>query len=104
MPKKIELKESDILKQVREYLRWKGFYVIRNQQSMGSHKGLSDLTAICAGKVLWIEIKKPGGKLSTHQENFKAEIESHGGIYLVVTNIDDLSFFGSNLLEKRSEI
>ena len=90
MPKKVELKESDVLKQVRELLRWRDWYVIRNHQSMGSHRGLSDLTAIRSGRVLWIEIKKPGGKLSDHQERFKTEIEGHGGTYLVVTKIEDL--------------
>lgn len=84
------LKESDILKQVRDYLRWADWYVIRNQQSMGSHKGLSDLTAIKEGKVVWIEIKRPGGKLSQHQENFRKDIEEHGGIYWVVTDIKDI--------------
>ena len=83
-------KEIDILRQVRDYLRWKGFYVYRNHQSLGSHKGLSDLTAIRNGETIWIEIKKPGGRLSDHQVKFGEEIETHGGKYLIVTKIDDL--------------
>jgi Holliday junction resolvase len=93
MPKKIwqnhYMKESDILKQVRDYLRWHGWYIYRNHQSLGSHKGLSDLTAIRDGKTIWIEIKKPGGKPSDHQIKFAQEIESHGGIYLIITRIED---------------
>ena len=83
-------KEIDILRQVRDYLRWQGWYVYRNHQSLGSHKGLSDLTAIRDGKTVWIEIKKPIGKLSEHQVKFAEEIEAHGGKYLIVRKIEDL--------------
>lgn len=82
-------KEIDILRQVRDYLRWQGWYVYRNHQSLGSHKGLSDLTAVRDGKTVWIEIKKPGGKLSEHQIKFGEEIETHGCKYLIVKNIED---------------
>jgi len=87
---KIEVKEKDILKQVRDYLRWKGWYVYRNHQSLGSHKGLSDLTAIHNGVTMWLEIKKSDGKQSNHQKEFQREIEEHWGIYKVITKIEDL--------------
>jgi len=82
--------EGDILKQVRDYLRWRGWLVIRNHQSLGSHRGLSDLVALKNGEVLWIEIKRPGGKLSRHQEKFKEDVEAHGGNYLVITDLAKL--------------
>lgn len=83
-------KEIDILRQVRDYLRWQGWYVYRNHQSLGSHKGLSDLTAVRNGVTAWIEIKKPGGRISDYQLKFREEIEAHGGKYLIVTKIEDL--------------
>jgi Holliday junction resolvase len=92
--KPIKLKESDILKQVRDYLKMTGWFIIRNQQSMGSHKGLSDLTAIKNGKVIWIEIKRPGGKLSPYQIKFKEDIQMFGGIYIWLTSLDEaINFF-----------
>ena len=64
---------------------------------MGSYKGLSDLTAVRTNKwtapqfrVVWIECKAGKDKLSKYQEAFKYHIESHGGEYLVVRDIDDL--------------
>ena len=38
--------EAVILNQVRDYLQLNGWYVIRIQQGMGCHKGLSDLICL----------------------------------------------------------
>jgi len=82
--------EGDILKSVRSYLRLEGFYVIRNQQSLGSLKGLSDLTAIRDDITLWIEIKKPKGYQSIYQKEFQREVESHGGTYIVIKSVQEI--------------
>lgn len=83
-------KENEIQQDVREYLQWRGWYVIRNQQSLGSHRGLADLTAIKDGRVVFIEIKTPEGRLSRHQRNFRDEILSHGGEYIVIRSLDEI--------------
>jgi hypothetical protein len=44
-------REGEILRAVRDYLRVEGWLVIRNQQGLGSYKGLPDLTAIRGGEV-----------------------------------------------------
>ena len=31
--------ETDIQNAIREYLRWRGWFVIRHQQGLGCHKG-----------------------------------------------------------------
>jgi len=82
--------EAAILAALRNYLRLRGWYVIRHQQSMGSHKGLSDLTAIKDGITVYLETKRPGAPLSPVQEQFKTDIEGHGGIYRVVASYDDV--------------
>lgn len=92
--------EADILRQVRDYLRLKGWYIIRIQQSLGAHKGISDLIAVKAGKecpacgrrgdVLFIEVKAKTGQLSTFQRVFQQEIESQGGRYVVVRCAEDI--------------
>ena len=90
MIQKIKLKEADILSHVRSYLRWAGWYVIRIQQGLGCHKGVSDLIAVKDGSVYFIEIKTEKGKMSAHQENFKVNIEERGCHYFVVRSLEDI--------------
>ena len=77
--------ESILLHQVRDYLRLKGFYVIRNQAGLGTHPGLCDIIAISPkGGTFYIELKSPKGKLSPKQEVFKSELLSRDAAYCVV--------------------
>ena len=73
--------ESAVLNQCRDYLRARGWYVIRLQQGMGCHKGLSDLIAIRAGRVCFIECKTAKGRQSPNQLIFEAAIALSGGEY-----------------------
>ena len=84
--------ETDIQNAIREYLRWRGWFVIRHQQGLGCHKGLSDLTAIKNGRTVYIEVKAPKGKLSEWQLDFQADIEAHGGLYVVARSVEDVEF------------
>ena len=85
-----QLKESDIRKQIRDYLRLKGWYVMYFLAGLGAFPGLSDMAVIKEGRVLWVEIKKSGGKQSEKQIEFQRQIEAHGGTYIIATSIDDL--------------
>lgn len=82
--------ETGILKAVRDYLRLRGWFVIRMQQGLGSYKGISDLIAVKEGLTVWIEVKTASGKLSKHQKQFREQITASGGIYIVVRGVDDL--------------
>lgn len=84
------LKESEIQKQIVDYLKATRWLVIRNQQNIGSHKGLSDLTALRDGRVLFIEVKGPRGVQSDHQERFQREVEAHGGQYVLARRLEDV--------------
>ena len=86
----LSIKESDIRKQVRDFLQVKGWYVVYFLAGLGVFPGLSDMAAIKNGKILWIEIKKPGGKQSEKQKIFQEQIELHGGEYIIATCIEDL--------------
>ena len=90
LPQKKEPTESEILTVVRDFLRLRGWFVIRNQQGLGSHLGMADLTAIKNGKVIFVEVKTPKGRLGEYQRKFKRDIEEHGGIYLVVRSVEEL--------------
>jgi len=85
-------KETDIQNAIRDYLRWQGWYVIRHHQSLGSLKGLSDLTAIKGSWTVYIEVKKPDGKLSDAQKEFRDNIVAHGGTYVVARSVEDVQF------------
>ena len=84
------ISENDIQTQVRDFLRYSGYFVMRHQQGLGSLKGFSDLTAIKDGKTIYIEIKKPSGTQSVHQKIFQEEIEKHGGEYLLIHSLEEI--------------
>lgn len=85
--------ETIIQNQVREALRMDGWYVIRHQQGLGSHPGLSDLTAIKGGRTIYIEIKTPRGYQSEKQKLFQHDIEQHGGAYILCRSLEDIQPF-----------
>ena len=94
-------KETDIQNQIRDYLRMKGWFVIRHQQSMGSLKGLSDLSALKEGITIYIEVKTSKGYQSEYQKKFQQDIESHGGVYILAREIDDVSDIEKYLQKKK---
>ena len=83
-------KERGILQMIRDYLRLRGWFVVRMQQGLGCHRGLSDLIAVKQGRVLFVEVKAPKGQQSTYQVEFQREIEEHGGVYVLAKSIEDL--------------
>lgn len=84
------MKEVEIQAQVKQYLQWRGWYVVKIHQSLGSHRGIADLYALKNGWHVWLEIKTPKGRLSEHQQQFKDEVEAHGGIYILARGIEDV--------------
>jgi len=81
--------ESVIVKQIRQYLRTLGWYVIRIQQGIGCHRGISDLIVVKDGRVVFLECKTAKGKMSEHQEKFRSEILGRGGEYVVCRSLED---------------
>ncbi|HSW62297.1 MAG TPA: VRR-NUC domain-containing protein [Dissulfurispiraceae bacterium] len=82
--------ETEIRKQVRDYLRWRGWTVFHHMGGPLSHKGLSDLQALKSGRCLFIEIKRPGGRQSEAQCGFHAQVEAAGFEYILCRSVDDL--------------
>ena len=81
--------ESLILRQCSDYLRAAGWYVIRQQQGPLSHKGMSDLICIRAGRVVFAEVKTATGRLSDWQDAFRQVITTEGGEYVVLRCLED---------------
>lgn len=90
-------KETEIMRGVRDYLQITGWFVVRIQQGLGSHKGIADLVAIKNGITVWIEVKTERGRLSNHQELFADCVRKAGGKYVVVRNIDDAVYLNESL-------
>lgn len=88
--KKPKISEAHILAATRQYLQIMGWFVIRHQQGIGCHKGLSDLQAIKNGLTVYIETKAPGGRLSDYQKEFMQRVQGHGGLYVVIDSLDNL--------------
>jgi len=82
--------ESDIRRQIQDYLRWTGWFVYYNLQGLGSYPGLSDLVAIKGGQVVHIEVKVPGGRQSEKQKKFQEDLEAAGGEYILARGIEDV--------------
>ncbi len=82
--------EKVVLDQVRQYLRALGWYVVRIQQGMGAHKGVSDLICVRDGHVVFVECKTAKGKQSEHQKTFQREIEQRGGEYRIARCLEDV--------------
>lgn len=89
-----KLKESDIQRQIKEYLQWQGWFVVKIHQSLGSYKGIADLYALRAGRSVWIEVKTPDGYQSQDQKDFERDIKTRGGEYFVARSVEDVELLG----------
>ena len=86
----MKLTETDIRRQVRDYLRIKGWFVFHVLQGLGCYLGVTDLIAVKDGRVLFIELKTARGRQSQHQKKFQADLEAAGGEYVLCRGVDEL--------------
>jgi len=86
----MKISESDIRRQVRDYLRVKGWFVFHVLQGLGCYLGVTDLIAVKDGRVLFIELKTARGRQSQHQKKFQADLEAAGGEYVLCRGVDEL--------------
>lgn len=84
-------KESDIQRVIKAWLQWQGWFVFKIHQSAISYKGIADLCAVKRGRTVWIEVKALRGKQSPDQVKFQADVEEHGGEYVLARGIDDVA-------------
>lgn len=65
----------------------------RKQQAisvgMGVHRGFADLLVLSQGRILFLEVKAPGGRASIDQQMFCAAVESQGHGYRIVRSVED---------------
>lgn len=87
---KFRISENDIKKQVKDYLSLKGYFHFYLLAGMGAYRGIPDIIAIKNNRVLFLEIKRPGGKQSEYQKQFQLDIEGQGGEYYIVRCLEDI--------------
>ncbi len=90
MSGKPKITETDIRRQVTDYLRIKGWFVFYVLQGLGAYRGIPDLIAVKNGRVLFIELKSARGRQSDHQKKFQADLEAAGGEYILCRGVEDL--------------
>ncbi len=86
-----ELKESDIKRQIQKYLKLRGIFNWNQWQGQFSVPGVPDVIGILkGGRILGIEIKRPGGKIRDEQKAFIDRINEEGGLAFVAYSVDDV--------------
>lgn len=89
----LEPKESEIRKSIQRYLDLRGIFNWRQWQGQFSVKGVPDIVGILpgSGKILGIEVKRPGGKPSDAQIAFIEHINRSGGVAFFATSVEDVA-------------
>lgn len=85
------LTEQQITQQIRQVLKicrvwhWKSW-----QGPMSFPRGISDILGCYQGRLLAIEVKKPGGRVSPDQMRFIERVNQEGGIGFMAYSVDDV--------------
>lgn len=74
--------EKDVRKQIRAYLKAMGIKFWWNFQGVLCYPGLPDLEGVHKKKHFYIEVKRPAGKLSQRQKDFKKMVEYEGELFI----------------------
>lgn len=96
--------ESDVVRQCLDYLNLQGILAWRNNstgiydptrkrfRAFQGLRGTSDILGCLpkSGRLLAVECKKPGGRLSEHQRHFLQLVGAANGLALCVSSLDDL--------------
>lgn len=85
-----EPNEREIKYNIKQYLKFRGWFIYHNMAGIGSFAGCPDLTAIKGGRIIQIEAKKGKGIQSALQKDFQAAWEAHGGEYMLIRSVQDL--------------
>jgi len=56
---------------------------------MGVYPGFADLVVLCEGRMLFLELKSPTGRLSPAQEAFRDTVVAQGFGWALVRSLDD---------------
>ena len=87
---KPKLSETDIKRQVIDYLNIHHIFNYGLLQGIGSYRGLPDRVIHLNGEVIYLEIKLPTGKMSEWQLAFQEQCKVDGIGYYTIHSLEDL--------------
>ena len=90
MSKGITITETQLKRQVKDYLNAKGIFNFHITQGIACYKGIPDKIYHYRGEVIYLELKREGGKLSEYQKEFQRQCALDGIKYFVIRNLDEL--------------
>lgn len=80
--------ESSVQKAILKYLKQHKFFTFKT--IVNNSAGIPDIYALKDGVNIWIEVKRPGGKVSPIQEHIHQKMRENRGIVLVVDSVAEL--------------
>lgn len=96
----VSVSETDITKQIRDVLNAAQIFHWKQWQGPMSHPGVSDILGIYEGRMLAIEVKKPGWTIPkpgtkqykhfTEQNDFLRTVARNGGIAFFAQSAEDV--------------
>jgi hypothetical protein len=98
----LSMKESYVLAACLQYLQFHRIFAWRQNQGgiplangrfrrFNGMPGQSDIIGCLPdGRFLACEVKRPGGKMTTEQEDFHQRVSEAGGVAMCVSSLDEL--------------
>lgn len=86
----IKISENMIKAQIKDFLTLKHIFNFPLLQALGAYRGVPDRIIHYQNKVIYLEIKKPDGKMSQYQQEFQRQCNEDGIDYWVVSSIEEL--------------
>jgi hypothetical protein len=92
-------KESELQKEIIEFLKSNGWFVIRNHtqgirytkgRGTNPNKGIPDLLAVKDDNYVWIEVKTLEGIVSVYQIAWIKNVRNYGANVLIADCVDDV--------------
>lgn len=83
--------EKEVTAQIRQVLKICRIWHWKNWSGpMTYPKGISDILGVYKGRMLAIEVKRPGGRVSPEQIKFIKQVNEEGGIGFVAYSVDEV--------------
>jgi len=81
--------EAEIISAIRDYLRLADAWKLKLLGGLGQRRGVLDILACVASRLVTIEVKRPGCRPKPPQQAELAAIQAAGGLALVATSLDE---------------
>lgn len=87
------MKESTIARRVLDVCRQRGWFAWKTHGSAYQLDGIPDVIAIRDGRVVFLEVKRPGGEPTPKQRHRMRQLESFGARCAVVESSGEAKAF-----------